>query len=68
MDGVYIGATASKAMRNTLMLSSLLVFLPIALWGFGDMNIRLWTAFLAFLLSRGILLLLTLNKAIYSKI
>ncbi len=68
MDGVYIGATASKAMRNTLMLSSLLVFLPIALWGFGDMNIRLWTAFLAFLLSRGILLLLTLNNAVYSKI
>ncbi|MCK5846513.1 MAG: MATE family efflux transporter [Bacteroidales bacterium] len=67
MDGVYIGATASKAMRNTLVISSLFVFFPIAFWGFGDMNIRLWSALLAFLFARGILLLLRLKKDVYPK-
>ena len=68
MDGVYIGATASKPMRNTLIISSIGIFLPLALWGYGDMNFRLWIAFLAFLLSRGILLLLSLKRSIYSRI
>ena len=67
-DGVYIGATASKAMRNTMIIAAFAVFLPIALWGYGDAVFRLWTAFLAFLLMRGVLLYFYLEKAIYSKI
>ena len=27
-DGIYIGVTASKAMRNTMIVASLFVFLP----------------------------------------
>ena len=68
LDGVYIGATASKAMRNTMIIAAFGIFLPIALWGYGDATFRLWTAFLAFLLARGVLLYYTLEKSIYSKI
>ncbi len=54
-DGIYIGATASKAIRNTMIISSILVFLPM--WYFlmpiyG--NHGLWIAFLSFMLARGI--------------
>lgn len=54
-DGIYIGATASKAIRNTMIISSILVFLP--LWHFlipAFGNHGLWIAFLGFMLARGI--------------
>ena len=54
-DGIYIGATASKAIRNTMIISSILVFLPM--WYFLTPlygNHGLWIAFLGFMLARGI--------------
>lgn len=54
-DGIYIGATASKAIRNTMIISSIVIFLPMwylltPLWG----NHGLWIAFLGFMIARGI--------------
>ncbi|MBQ7532344.1 MAG: MATE family efflux transporter [Bacteroidales bacterium] len=54
-DGIYIGATASKAIRNTMIISAILVFLPM--WYFlmpiyG--NHGLWIAFLGFMVARGV--------------
>ena len=54
-DGIYIGATASKAIRNTMIISSIVVFLPMwfflmPLYG----NHGLWIAFLGFMLARGV--------------
>lgn len=54
-DGVYIGATASKAIRNTMIISSILIFLPswyILTPKFG--NHGLWIAFLLFMTARGV--------------
>ena len=64
-DGIYIGATASKAIRNTMIISSILIFLP--LWYFlvpiyG--NHGLWIAFLGFMLARGITMTLFAKKNI----
>ena len=64
-DGIYIGATASKAIRNTIIISSLLVFLP--LWwllvpSYG--NHGLWIAFLSFMLARGITMTVSYKKNI----
>ena len=64
-DGIYIGATASKAIRNTMIISSLLVFLP--LWwllvpSYG--NHGLWIAFLSFMLARGITMTVSYKKNI----
>ena len=56
MDGVFIGATWSRDMRNT-MLASVAVFAVVALLAraaFG--NHGLWLALNAFLLARGLLL------------
>ncbi|MBR5782474.1 MAG: MATE family efflux transporter [Bacteroidales bacterium] len=54
-DGIYIGATASKAIRNTMIISTIFVFLPA--WylltpKFG--NHGLWIAFLCFMIARGV--------------
>lgn len=54
-DGVYIGATASREIRNTMLIASLLVFLPawaILMPLFG--NHGLWIAFLLFMVARGV--------------
>ncbi len=53
-DGVYIGATRAREMRNIMVTSTLLVFMPA--WYFTQSlgNHGLWIAFLLFLASRGI--------------
>ena len=53
-DGVYVGATRAKEMRNIMFFSTLFVFLPA--WYFLQPlgNDGLWLAFLIFMASRGI--------------
>ena len=53
-DGVYVGATRAKAMRDIMVVSTLAVFLPA--WYFLQPlgNDGLWLAFLLFMASRGI--------------
>ena len=53
-DGVYVGATRAKEMRDIMLVSTFLVFLPawFLLQGFG--NHGLWLAFTLFMASRGI--------------
>lgn len=55
-DGVYVGATRAREMRDTMLVSFGLVFLPVwwltTAWG----NHGLWFAFLCFLGARGITL------------
>jgi MATE family multidrug resistance protein len=53
-DGVFVGLTRSKAMRNSMLLCGLAVYLP-AFWVFLSFaNKGLWMAMLLFLLFRGI--------------
>lgn len=64
-DGIYIGATASKAMRNALLGSTFLVFVPVyyflnPLWE----NHALWLGMILFMLARGVFQTLLYNKAI----
>lgn len=54
-DGVFIGATWAREMRNAMLIATFGVFVPLAfwlvnLWG----NHGLWLAFLAFLGARGV--------------
>lgn len=67
-DGIYIGLTSSKAMRNTMLLSTFLVFLPSyyvlsSLWG----NHGLWLAMILFVLARGISQTLLAKKIVFRK-
>ncbi len=56
-DGVYIGLTASRAMRNSMIIASLVVYLPAYYLGIGTLyNHALWLALHLFMISRGALL------------
>lgn len=62
-DGIYIGSTATRALRNVMIVSSIVFFvLPIIM---KPSNHVLWIAFVLFLLARGLGLGLASPKAIF---
>ena len=67
-DGIYIGATASVEMRNTMLLATF-IFFPlfyIARYYFGNHGI--WLAFTIFMFLRGLTMTVLADKALYRKI
>jgi MATE family multidrug resistance protein len=78
-DGIYVGATASRQMRNAMFVATAVFFaiyygtkvlmtnglLPDAI---AVKNNCLWTAFLAYLLLRGIMQYIFSPKAIYKQV
>lgn len=53
-DGVFVGATRAKEMRNIMLISAVLVFVP-CWYAFRPLdNHGLWLAFLCFMAARGI--------------
>lgn len=55
-DGVFIGLTRARAMRNSMIVSAMLGFIPVWLGVSGEQNLGLWFALLAFMLARGVTL------------
>jgi MATE family multidrug resistance protein len=66
-DGIYVGATASKAMRNSMVIITTLIFLP-AYYLLEPVlgNNGLWLAMMLFMGARGVFLSLTAKTAIFS--
>ena len=68
-DGIYIGATAGKQMRNAMLISTLVIFFPAYFLASKFMgNHGLWFAFILFMLARGITMQVLSKKAVYSKL
>jgi len=68
-DGIYIGATAARAIRNTMIIASIVVFLPATLLlmpHYG--NYGLWAAFMLFMLARGISMTIMAKKAVFKSL
>ena len=53
-DGIFIGATRAREMRNAMVFSTLVVFLPACYVFSGWGNHGLWLAFTLFMLSRAV--------------
>jgi MATE family multidrug resistance protein len=53
-DGVYVGMTRAREMRNIMLISTIAIFLPFWFLTQSFGNHGLWFAFLAFMASRGI--------------
>jgi MATE family multidrug resistance protein len=54
-DGIFIGATASAGMRNSMLISTLLVFIPVCFISRPFLhNHGLWLALILFMVSRGV--------------
>jgi MATE family multidrug resistance protein len=57
LDGVFIGATATAPMRNTMLISTFLFFLPVYYIGTALVGVHgLWVAMVLFMAVRGIAL------------
>ena len=68
-DGIYIGATAGKEMRNSMLVATGLVFFPAYLILSRVMgNHGLWLAFILFMVTRGIAMTLLYNRAVLSRV
>jgi multidrug resistance protein, MATE family len=68
-DGIYVGATASKAMRNSMVIITTIIFLPAYYLLHPVMgNNGLWLAMMLFMGARGILLGLMAKKAVFRRL
>ncbi|NQU86928.1 MAG: MATE family efflux transporter [Mariniphaga sp.] len=68
-DGIYIGATASKAMRNTMLIAAFFVFTPVYFFMYKIIgNHALWLGMTLFMLSRGIIQTILYKSAILRKL
>ncbi|MCF6243057.1 MAG: MATE family efflux transporter [Bacteroidales bacterium] len=66
-DGIYIGTTASKLMRNTMLISALVFYFPVYYFLVNEIdNHALWLAMILFLAARGISQTIFSRKAVYS--
>lgn len=67
-DGIYIGLTSSKAMRNTMLFATFLIFLPsYYLFAYFFGNNGLWLAMILFMLARGISQTVLAKKVVWEK-
>ena len=67
-DGIYIGLTSSRAMRNTMLFATFFVFLPsyyILSHFFG--NHGLWLAMILFVLARGVSQTILAKRVVWAK-
>ena len=65
-DGIYIGLTASKGMRDTMLLSTMVFFFPV--WYFSQSHLgnhSLWMALAVFMVSRGLTMTIFAKKYIF---
>ena len=66
-DGIYLGATASKAMRNSTFVATIVIFLPAYYLVIGAMgNHGLWLAMTLFMIARGLILTFMAKKHIFN--
>ncbi len=63
-DGVFVGMTRAREMRNIMLVSTFLVFIPLWYATRAFENHGLWFAFMAFLAARGIGMHLGYRKAL----
>ncbi len=67
-DGVFIGVTASRAMRNTMLIATFLVFLPTYFILHPYLkNDALWIALILFFITRGITQSIIAKRVVYEK-
>jgi len=68
-DGIYIGATATQAMRNMMLLATVVVFLPVYYISVGFLgNHGLWLAMTLFMAARGVSLSVLARRHIFHRL
>jgi MATE family multidrug resistance protein len=58
LDGIFIGATETKAMRNSMIIATFFIFFPIYYLTVSHIgNHAIWLAMTLYMLARGVALL-----------
>ncbi len=66
LDGVFIGATETGPMRNTMLVSTFLFFLPVYYFGSLYLGVHaLWLAMVLFMAVRGVALAFYLPRTVF---
>ncbi|MDA3819994.1 MAG: MATE family efflux transporter [Candidatus Delongbacteria bacterium] len=67
-DGIFIGATAGKALRNAMIIAVVFIFVP-AIYFFPELwnNHGMWAALSLFMFARGFFLFLSYPKNVVNK-
>lgn len=67
LDGVFIGATETKPMRNTMLAATFLFFLPVYYAGTALFGVHgLWLAMVLFMAVRGVALAFFLPRTVFN--
>lgn len=65
-DGVYIGATSTGAMRNSMLIATIVVFIPVYYFTEELLGVHaLWLAMIVFMMARGVSLAVIAPKYIF---
>jgi MATE family multidrug resistance protein len=68
-DGIFTGCTATAAMRNTMIIASLLIYIPLNYLLIGPLqNHGLWLSLMIFLIARGMIMTMYAPRAIFGSI
>lgn len=67
-DGIYIGATATAAMRNVMFVATAVFFILYYSLAAAWQNNALWFAFIFFLIFRGLLMLIGQKRFVFSTV
>ena len=63
LDGIFIGSTLAKEMRNCIIFSFLFFFIILEFWFENNLDLKeLYSSFLLFLISRGVFLTIYLPR------
>jgi MATE family multidrug resistance protein len=66
-DGIFTGCTATAAMRNTMIIATLIIFLPLNFLLAEPMgNHGLWLAIIIFLLARSLIMSFYAPRAVFA--
>ena len=67
-DGIYIGATAGKAMRNSMIVAVIFVFIPVYYLSRSWLgNHSLWLSLMLFMVARSLTLAFLFQKSVVQK-
>jgi len=68
-DGIFIGATATAAMRNSMIISLAVFYLPVYYVGISHFgNHALWAALTVFMFARGLTLSVLYKKSVLGRL
>lgn len=68
-DGIYIGSAVTAPMRDSMLISTFVVFLPVYYLFAGSLeNHALWLAMASYMLARGLTLLVFAPRTLYRNI